>query len=204
MQGHRLGFLSSAVLVGVGVAYALTLAAGIARHGFSQPITDPILAIMEGLTLLSAPALVVLMAAVHDRAAPDRRVYGLVALAFATLAAGTTSAVHFLELTAARQLGEGGIVWPSRAYAAELLAWDLFLGLALLAAAPTFAGDGPERAAKRGLLVCGSLCLAGTAGPATGDMRLQWLGVVGYGVVLPVVAFGLMRLFARGLAGRAR
>jgi hypothetical protein len=38
--------------------------------------------------------------------------------------------VQFIELTAARQLDGGGIVWPSRVYVAELLAWDVFLGLA--------------------------------------------------------------------------
>ena len=103
-----------------------------------------------------------------------------------------------MELTAARQLGEGGIVWPSRAYAAELLAWDVFLGLALLFAAPVFEGGGPERAVRRGLLACGALCLAGAVGPAVGNMRLQLVGVLGYAVVLPVVSVLLARVFARG------
>ncbi len=204
MPGHRLGFLAASVLFAVGVAYLVVLAAGVALHGLAEPIADPVLAIMEALTLLSAPALVVLMVAVHDRAAPERRAYGLAASAFAILCAGTTSVVHFVELTAGRQLGQSGIVWPSRPYAAELLAWDVFLGLALLFAAPTFAGGGLERAARRGLLVCGALCLAGTAGPATGDMRLQWTGILGYAMVLPVVAWVLARLFARGRAAGAR
>jgi hypothetical protein len=81
-------------------------------------------------------------------------------------------------------------------YAAELLAWDVFLGLALMFAGPVFHGDGLERAARRGLLVCGTLCLAGAVGPAVGNMRLQLIGVLGYAVVLPVVSGLLMRLFA--------
>jgi hypothetical protein len=137
------------------------------------------------------------MAAVHERASPSRKAYGLAALAFTTLCAGTTSAVHFVELTAVRQLGAGGIAWPSRVYAAELLAWDVFLGLGLMFTAATFDGGGPERAVRRGLLVCGVLCLTGTVGPVLGNMRLQLVGVVGYGGVLPVVAFLLARLFAR-------
>jgi hypothetical protein len=200
MTADRLGLWSAAAIVGIGVAYAIALAAGFARHGLHDPIADPILAIMEVLTLLSALPLVTLMAAVHDRAAPPRKAYGLTALAFATLCAGTTSAVHFVELTATRQLGGGGIVWPSPAYAAELLAWDVFLGLALLFAAPVFDGDGPERAVRRGLLASGALCLAGTVGPVVGDMRLQLVGVLGYAVLLPVVSFLLARLFARGRA----
>jgi hypothetical protein len=162
-----------------------------------EPITDPVLAIMEVLTLLSAPAIVTLMAAVHERAMPERKVYGLIALAFGTLCAGTTSAIHFIELTAVRQMEGGGIVWPSCTYAAELLAWDVFLGLALVFAAPVFAGGQRERTVKRGLLACGALCLAGTIGPVLGDMRLQLVGVLGYAGLLPVVSFLLARLFAR-------
>jgi hypothetical protein len=179
------------------VGYVLALAAGFARHGFQEPITDPVLAVMEVLTLLSAPAIVTLMAAIHDRARPERRIYGVAALAFGTLCAGTTSAVHFMELTAARQLDGGGIVWPSRTYAAELLAWDVFLGLALVFAARVFDDGGAEQRIRRALLACGLLCLVGTVGPAVGNMRLQLVGVVGYAGVLPVVAFLLARLFAR-------
>jgi hypothetical protein len=141
----RLGRWSALTALAIGVAYAATLAVGFAVHGLSEPIADPILAVMEVLTLLSAPALVVLVAAIHDGATADRRVYARVALAFAALFAGTTSVVHFVELTARRQLGASGIVWPSPAYAAELLAWDAFLGLALLFAAPVLDGTGPAR-----------------------------------------------------------
>ena len=90
-QPNRLGFWSSIALVGIGVAYVLALAAGFARHGWHELIVDPVLAIMEVLTLLSAPAIVILMAAVHARATPERKVHGLIAVAFATLFAGTTS-----------------------------------------------------------------------------------------------------------------
>jgi hypothetical protein len=82
-------------------------------------------------------------------------------------------------------------------YAAELLAWDVFLGLALVFAARVFDGDGPERRVKRALLICGVLCLAGTIGPIVGNMRLQLVGVTGYAGVLPVATFWLARLFWR-------
>jgi hypothetical protein len=139
--------------------------------------------------------MVVIMAAIHDYATVNRKVYGVIALAFTILFAGTTSAVHFVELTAGRQLGSGGIVWPSPVYALELLAWNLFLGLALLFAAPIFDGGGPERGVRRGLLISGVLCVAGIVGPVIGNMRLQLVGVLGYAGVLPVVCFMLARLF---------
>jgi hypothetical protein len=186
----------------IGVAYFVTLAIGFSVHGLAEPIVDPILAIMEVLTLMSALPMVVIMAAIHGYASVNRKIYGLIALAFTILFAGTTSAVHFVELTALRQVGSRGIVWPSPEYAVELLAWNLFLGVALLFAAPVFDGGGPERGVRRGLLISGVLCVAGIAGPAVGNMRLQLVGVLGYAAVLPVVCFMLARLFRSDRAHR--
>lgn len=195
MIGNRLGTWSAVAVFLIGVAYLVTLAIGFRVHGLAEPIVDPILAVMEILTLMSAPPMVVMMAAVHGYASVDRKIHGEIALAFTILFAGTTSAVHFVELTAARQAGSGGIVWPSTAYAIELLAWDLFLGLALLFAAAVFDGGGRERGVRRGLLISGILCVAGVVGPAVGNMRLQLVGVLGYAGVLPVVCLMLARLF---------
>ena len=64
MSGNRLGIWSAVAVFLIGVAYFITLAIGFAVHGLSQPIVDPILAIMEVLTLLSALPMVVLMAAI--------------------------------------------------------------------------------------------------------------------------------------------
>jgi hypothetical protein len=199
--GHRLGIWSAVAVFLIGVAYLITLAIGFAVHGIAEPIVDPILATMEVLTLISALPLVVLMAAIHDYALADRKIYGLIALAFTTLLTGTTSIVHFVELTALRQTGFGGIVWPSPEYAAELLAWNLFLGLALLFAAPVFNGGGAERGVKRGLVIGGVMCVAGIVGPAVGNMRLQIVGLFGYAAVLPVVCVMLATLFRGGRGG---
>lgn len=200
MAAARLGLWSSVAIVLVGLAYAAVLAVGVARFGPRAPITDPILAVMEVLTLLSAAPVVTVMAALHARAPEDRKAVALAALAFATLFAGATSAVHFVELTAARQLGGGGLAWPSRAYALELLAWDVFLGLALLLAAASLRATARERGARLALRACGVLCLAGTIGPVVGDMRVQRIGIVGYALVLPIGAALLARLFASDLS----
>jgi hypothetical protein len=198
MSSNRLGSSAAFAEVLIGVAYLVTLTIGFAVHGLAEPIVDPILAIMEVLTLMSAPPLVVIMAAIHGYASEGRKVFALIALAFTIVFAGMTSAVHYVELTALRQLGSGGIVWPSREYAVELLAWNLFLGLALLFAAPVFDGGGRERGVRRGLSITGGLCVAGIVGPAVGNMRLQLIGVLGYAGGLPVVCFMLARLFRSG------
>jgi hypothetical protein len=66
----RLGTWSAFALFLVSVAYALTLAVGLASAGLTKPIVDPVLAVMEVLTLLSAPLIVIMKAAVHSFAPP--------------------------------------------------------------------------------------------------------------------------------------
>jgi hypothetical protein len=200
---NRLGVWSASVLCVIGVAYFVTLAVGFASAGFSKPIVDPVLAVMEILTLVSAPFLVVLMAAVHAYAAPQHKVHTLVAFAFMVLMAGLTSSVHFVELTAVRQSATASLTWPSTAYALELLAWDLFLGLSLLFAAPVFTAGKLESAVRVGLYIAGTLCLVGVLGPTSGDMRLQFIAVTGYAGVLPAVFLLLAMLFRRSLQPRS-
>ena len=195
MSNNALGRWSSFAVFLVGVAYLVALVIGFMTRGLSAPIVDPLLAIMEWLTLLAAPLLLVMMAAIHGRASEKLKTVSGLAFAFMTLATGLTSAVHFVALTATRQLGSALLVWPSSAYAVELLAWDVFLGLSLVFAAFSFQNSGRERHVRRGLLSCGLLCLLGVVGPVVGNMRLQLVGVFAYGAVLPVVCLLLSRLF---------
>jgi hypothetical protein len=109
--------------------------------------------------------------------------------------------VHFVDLTSTRQLGSFFLAWPSTAYALELLAWDVFLGLSLVCASLTFGGARRERAARRGLFVSGILCLIGATGPAVGNMRLQLVGVFAYGAMLPVVCLLVSRVFRADVNG---
>lgn len=203
MSIDRLGFRSAVAIAVIGLSYAIVLAIGMARHGMDEPIVDPILAVMEVLTIISALPIVMLMIAIRRRAAVRRKHLATAALVLAVLFACVTTAVHLLELTSVREAGRGGLVWPSISYAAELLAWDVLLGVALLFAAAALGGGGAERAARRGSRICGALCLAGTVGPLVGNMKLQLIGVFGYAVVLPVAAVLLARMFACERTGTA-
>ena len=192
---QRVGFVASVGLAFVGLVYLVVVAIGIAQAGLDEPIVDPTLAVMEALTLLSAPFVVVWLAAIQQAAPPERRVYGVVALAFGAIMAGLTSGVHFVALSAGRQTGFSALEWPSTLYAVELLAWDVFLGLALLFAAAVFSGPGRSAAARWALAITGVLCLAGAAGPLVGDMAVQRIGIVGYGLGLPVACVLVARWF---------
>lgn len=193
----RTGYLSSIGLALVGIVYAVVVAFGIRSVGFDDPIVDPILAVMEALTLLSAPLVVVLMASICVDASQERKVFGILALAFGIVMASLTSAVHFVSLTAGRQTGVAVLEWPSAWYAVELLAWDVFLGLSLLSAACVFPGTGLHAAVRWSLAVAGALALLGAIGPILGDMALQRIGIIGYGVVLPIACLLLARYFRR-------
>jgi hypothetical protein len=192
---HRLGFLSSLGLALVGIAYVVVVGIGGAEAGLDEPIVDPTLAVMEAITLLSAPLVVILMAAVCGSANRERKVFGVVALSFGAIMAGLTSGVHFVALTAGRQTEFTTLEWPSTLYAVELLAWDVFLGLSLLFAAPVFAGSGLRAGARWSLAATGALCLIGAVGPIIGNMALQRIGILGYGVGLPISCVVLALLF---------
>src|SRR5262249_117366 len=151
----------------------------------------PYLAILEILIILAALTLVTMVCAVHLCARPEQRVLTLAALSFAIIFATLTSSAHFVSLTIARHLDlqiDAGLMrhlsfesWSSVALGLDLLAWDLFLGLSFVFAARTFSGR-----TRILMTACGSLCLAGFLGPASGHLKLQFLAIAGYGFVLPI------------------
>lgn len=192
---RRIGILSAAMILTVGLLYLGVITTWLIVEGTPQaPIGDPYLAIMEGLTILSALALIGLLVALIPLAALERRVYALMALVMGSLAAGLTMTVHFVQLTAVRQLWHIGqlpdyrLVWPSLIFAVEYFAWDGLIGLSLMLASLTLVGNPQARAAHRALMIGGSLCLMGAIGPLSGYMLLQNLAVLGYAVVLPLAA----------------
>lgn len=202
MNHPRMGARAATAVVIVGVAYAIVLAVGMRRHGLSEPIADPVLAVMELLTIASAVPILLLFVAVRADAPPAGRAHATRALVCAALFAVTTVGVHLFELAVGRRVGSRGLVWPSASYAVELVAWDLLLGLALVWAAAALATEARAARARRWLALTGTLCLVGLAGPAIGDMRVQLIGVLGYAVLLPVSAWSLATWFRGGTGAR--
>lgn len=168
-----------------------------------QPIAGPLFPTLEILILLLVPAMVLLMAAVHAWAPPEKKLWSLVALVFMSLAAGVTGSVHFIILTLGSRPEFASLPlllsfrWPSLVYALDILAWDLFFALSMLCAAPAFRGSRLARTVQLALIASGVLALAGLAGLVHGDMRLRNIGIVGYDGVFLVVAVLLARLFYR-------
>lgn len=201
-EARRLGIASAGAILALGFLYLATILLWllvVAKP--EEPIGDPFLAVMEVLTILSALAFLGLVLAIKCFADDRHRVHALAALALGTLAAGLTMAVHFVQLTAVRQLWRAGaipdyrLIWPSPQFAVEYLAWDLLIGLALVGASPVFLGARTSRPAGLALLSSGVLCMAGVAGPLSGRMILQDIAVVGYALALPFAAALVGRVF---------
>ncbi len=206
-HARRMGIAAALGIAGLGAAYAIALTIGLLQlPSAKQPIGDPIFSILELLTVLTALLMIMLMAATHDWARAEARVFSLTALVFTALCAGLTMSVHFAVLTVAHRIAPAdrgwmslllSYRWPSLAYALDILAWDVFFGLAMLFAAPVFRGGGLAAAIRILLFASGALALAGTSGAVVGDMQLRMIGVLGYGVLFPIAATLLAVLFYR-------
>jgi hypothetical protein len=199
---RRLGITAACAVLGIGVLYVAVIGLWLAVEATpSEPIGDPYLALMEVLTIASALALLGWVVALHSYAGAGHRTWATLGLVLGGLAAGLTSTVHFVQLTAIRQLWHAGylldyrLVWPSVLFAAEYFAWDILVGLTMAAAGLALSGVPPARRARRALLAGGLLCLLGAAGPISGAMALQNVAVFGYAIVLPVAAALTARLF---------
>lgn len=181
--------------------YVPVLVAGLIAAAPGAPVPDPYNAVLELLIIPSALAMVIAFAAVHRWATPQRRLLSASALALVALTAGLTICVHAVLLTVGRHADTSKLPgydvllswrWPSVVFALDIVAWDLFLGVALLLAAPVLRGW-PSRL----LTISGVLCLAGITGAVLGDMNVRDIGIVGYAVVLPIALLLQGRRFAR-------
>jgi hypothetical protein len=196
---RRLGIFSAAATLILLVAYAVTLAMGLASlESPQQPIGEPMITILEVLIISIMPAMVALMVAVHAWAPMHAKTLSLTSLVFMGILAGLTCTVHFVILTLSRQPEFAGqpwlplvlsFKWPSVVYALDILGWDVFFPLSMLFAAPVFWGSRLAAWIRVLMIASGVLALAGLSGVMVGDMQLRNIGIVGYvGVFLVVTA----------------
>ena len=204
---RRLGIFSAAATVILLVAYAVTLATGLASlESPQQPIGDPMFTILEVLIITMMPAMVALMVVVHAWAPMHAKTLSLTSLVFMGMLAGLTCSVHFVTLTLSRQPEFAGqpwlplvlsFNWPSVVYALDILGWDVFFPLSMLFAAPVFWGTRLAAWIRVLMTASGVLALAGLSGVVVGDMQLRNIGIVGYVGVFLVVTALLAVLFYR-------
>jgi hypothetical protein len=206
-NARRLGIVSASGTVLLSVVYAIPLTAGLlALPSPDVPIGDPWFPMMEILIILTMPLMIGLMVAVHAWAAPQAKVYSLLALVFISLLTVVTCSVHFVVLAAthrAEYVGQSWLPsvlsfeWLSVTYALDILAWDVFFALAVLFAAPVFRGSRLATRVRVLMIVSGTLALGGLSGVFLDDSSFRSIGIVGYAAVFPVAALLLAILFYR-------
>ncbi len=204
LQHRTIGRAAAWAVFCLGMLYAVTTILGFrSLKSPDDAIGDPFFSIMELLIILMAPLMVVSMVAVHAYAPPDTKVFSLTALIFTILMAGITSSVHFVILTVSRQFPANSVSlllsfkWPSVAYTLDILAWDWFFALSMLFAAPVFRVGRLEQTVRMLTIVSGVLSLAGLIGVPLANMQIRNIGIIGYGVVAPVVFLLLGIVFGR-------
>ena len=201
-SARRLGIASATGILAVGILYVAVITLWLIIEATPrEPIGDPYLAVMEVLTMVSALALLGLVFAIWCYADAARRLSALTALSIGSLAAILTMAVHFVQLTAVRQLWRAGhlgdyrLVWPSFLFAVEYFVWDILVGLTMVAAGFALSGGRAARPPRLAFLLGGVLCFVGSVGPFSGRMFVQNLAVLGYALVLPIAGALTVRVF---------
>jgi hypothetical protein len=212
-SARRLGIISASGTVLLSIAYAIPLTAGLlSLPSPDTPIGDPWFPMMEVLIILTMPVMVALMVAVHAWAAPQTKVYSLLAVVFMALLTVVTCSVHFVILTVSHRaefVGQSWLPlvlsfkWLSITYTLDVLAWDVFFALAALSVAPVFSGGSLAKSIRVLMIASGALSLGGLSGVFLNNSSFRSIGIVGYAVVFPVAALLLAVLFSRtkGLSG---
>jgi hypothetical protein len=202
-----LGAISGAAVAMLSTAYVTVLAIGLFTLASpDQPIQQPWFALMEVLILATAPAMVMLAAALHSWSPPQRRPLVLVGVVFFSMCALVTCTLHFAILALNRNPAFAGepwsslvfaFRWPSIAYALDILAWDVFFPIGALFLATAVRSSGLAGRIRTILVVSAVLAFAGLLGIPMGNMQVRNIGIIGYAVLFPVGAALLAVMFHR-------
>lgn len=206
-QHRAIGRTAAWTVFFLGVVYAITTVLGfLSLKSPQEPFGDPFFSVMELLIIFMAPLMIISMVAVHAYASFEVKVYSFTALIFMILLGGITSSIHFVSLTVSRQIEATGwrwfpfffsFKWPSVAYTLDILAWDWFFALSMLCAAPVFQEGWLEKTVRNLMIISGVFSLAGLIGVPLANMQARNIGIIGYGVVAPVVFLLLGIVFGR-------
>ncbi len=203
---HRVGLWASIILAVLGAVYLALLIGFFSIEGFTFPPTPFVMLIGGLVTIISAPAILVIFTAILHLAPREKRILGSLGVCFAALFVMAVSINRFTQLTVIR-LAPGGSATPDLArflpystdsvmFAMEILGWGLFLSLAALFAAPLFGGTRLQKAIRWLLLVFAVFSLMSVIGFAT-NTPLTAGGFVAWGPVLLALAI-LFAVFFKG------
>lgn len=203
----QIGLWTSGFLTLLGTVYLVILAGFTSTDALiSMEPTSP-RALWAGIdTLLSAFGLVGLMACISQVAPPEKKVLGVIGLAFTILFAAVVCMNRFAQLTIIRQsflLADTAgldrfLPYGSRSifFALEMLGWGGFLSLAGFSVAPIFTTGRLERCIAAMFIAYGVLGTTSVLGYALGN-PIVLVGFLAWGPILGVTVVLLGCLFWR-------
>jgi len=204
---REIGKWSARSMVVIELAYVVVFIVGFASIGnVSDPLPDPYLGIAQGIIIVMAPILVMLMMAIHECAPVHAKPFTLIAFGWMVALAAFTITANSVQLMVARHVNSAtlpgyarifGYDWPSTFYAIDIIAWDVFFALSLLFAVPAFVRPS-DAIVRKGFILSGSMCLVGLVGPFANVLGLRTIGIFGYTIVFGLVCIPLSKTFEAG------
>ena len=178
------------------VLYFLSMGLFVVTH------TDISLTIWELMTVISGPAVLIVLIALAETVATPRN-YQKAMIAFMSCACALTGAAHIINISVTRVLIREGIhvptyfqigCWPSVEMAADYLAWGFFTGLAFLCVSlPYRSAERAKQRIKLISLLCSALCMAGFIGGTFIHENLWYIAPMGYGIGLLILCVLMFR-----------
>lgn len=208
------GFWSAVLATTFSLAYVLAQLAEwvgwLGSAGGPESSSTPLgIAVLLTPSLLLGSAFVVLLAAVHQAAPAEKRVWSQAALAFGTVYAVLISLTYFVQLTlVGPRISQGRtdgiemflfVPFDSFLYSVDLLGYS-FMSVATLFAAPVFEKHGLEGTARR-FLIANGLLLPFLVGQLYFNV-LIWPAAA-WAVTFPGATWALALVFRRVETGRA-
>ena len=203
----RVGFWASSLVAALGAIYLALLVGYFATVGFAFPPTPFVQAVGGLVTILSAPAILVVFAVIAHLARKEKAALGAIGLSFSILFVAMVSINRFVQLTIVRlsppaaQAADLARFLPystdSIMFALEILGWGFFLSIGCLFVAPLFSGPTLQRSIRWLFVLFALFSLMSVVGFATAT-PITAAAFVAWGPILLALSVLLAILFRRG------
>ena len=158
-------------------------------------IRDQVRILMEIVTLISAAVFLIFALSIKNILGAEYKLLSEICVVFMTIFATLTSIVHFVSITVSSQIIDANPLqspllsqnWPSLLLSIDILAWDVFFGVAFIFLGLSL-GQLKELSIARILMILsGSLSLLGLIAIPLNNMNYRFIGIFGY-TVMPVIS----------------
>jgi hypothetical protein len=187
-------------LLALGVIYIGLIVWGIITQdpntGF---IRENVRILMEITTIISAVVLLFFALSIKNILGPKHNFLAEISVVFMTILVTLTSIVHFVSITISNQLVDANpllsplvsLNWPSLLLSIDILAWDVFFGVAFIFLGLSLRRIKGLSAVYILMVLSGILSLLGLIALPLNNMNLRFIGIFGY-TVMPVISSAIL------------